>query len=116
MIELFEAVERCELGSVNIAVTALEPEYLGEKALISNGQIVWKSSAKSFFDGREEAVSQLQESGIETVDGCKVFCDTLGQEKASGSLRRRTCVDTCDQDRDHDGNESNCVGRPTEIR
>ena len=81
MIELFEAVERCELGSVNIAVTALEPEYLGEKALISNGQIVWKSSAKSFFDGREEAVSQLQESGIETVDGCKVFCDTLGQEK-----------------------------------
>lgn len=49
MIELFEAVERCELGSVNIAVTALEPEYLGEKALISNGQIVWKSSAKSFL-------------------------------------------------------------------
>ncbi|MEI3221040.1 MAG: XdhC family protein [Dorea sp.] len=78
MIELFEAVERCELGSVNIAVTALEPEYLGEKALISNGQIVWKSSAK-VFDG--QAVSQLQESGIETVDGCKVFCDTLGQEK-----------------------------------
>ena len=49
MIELFEAVERCELGSVNIAVTALEPEISGEKALISNGQIVWKSSAKSFL-------------------------------------------------------------------
>lgn len=81
MRELFEAVERCEAGSVNIAVTALGADYLGEKALVSNGQVVWKSCDGGFFDGREEAVSRLTESGIETVDGCQVFCDTLGQEK-----------------------------------
>ncbi len=81
MRELFEAVDACKAGSVNIAVTVLDEEYLGEKALVSDGKLVWKSCEDGFFRGREELLGKLKSGGIEILDGCRVFCDTLGQEK-----------------------------------
>ena len=37
MRELFEAIDNCEAGSVNMVLTVLDGEYLGEKALVSDG-------------------------------------------------------------------------------
>ena len=42
MRELFEAIDNCEAGCVNMVLTELDGEYLGEKALVSDGKLVWK--------------------------------------------------------------------------
>ena len=81
MRELFEAIDNCESGSANMVMTALDGEYLGEKALVSDGKMVWKNCENGFFAGHEEAVCQMQDSGVVTVGDSRVFCDTLGQEK-----------------------------------
>ena len=38
MRELFEAIDNCEAGSGNMVLTVLDREYLGEKALVSDGK------------------------------------------------------------------------------
>ena len=80
MQELFRAIDNCEPGSTNVVVTVLEGKWTGEKALISNGIIIWKSSKDGFFSSHEE-VCQIRESGVQTISGCRVFFDTLGHEK-----------------------------------
>ena len=56
MRELFEAIDNCEAGSVNMVLTALDGEYLGEKALVSDGKLIWESNEEGFFSKYEEAV------------------------------------------------------------
>lgn len=81
MRELFAAIENCEEGSVNIVLTALDGANLGEKALVTNGKLAWMSNVDGFFVRHEDAVCRVQDSGIVMVDGCRIFFDTLGQEK-----------------------------------
>ena len=81
MRELFEAIDNCEAGSVNMVLTVLDGEYLGEKALVSDGKLIWESNEEGFFSKYEEAVCQMQDSGVVTMGDSRVFCDTLGQEK-----------------------------------
>ena len=81
MRELFEAIDNCEAGSVNMVLTVLDGEYLGEKALVSDGKLIWESNEEGFFSKYEEAVCQMQDSGVVTIGDSRVFCDTLGQEK-----------------------------------
>lgn len=81
MRELFEAIDNCEAGSVNMVLTVLDGEYLGEKALVSDGKLIWESNEEGFFSKYEEAVCHMQNSGVVTIGDSRVFCDTLGQEK-----------------------------------
>ena len=81
MRELFEAIDNCEAGSVNMVLTVLDGECLGEKALVSDGKLIWKSNEEGFFSKYEEAVCQMQDSSVVTIGDSRVFCDTLGQEK-----------------------------------
>ena len=81
MRELFEAIDNCEAGSVNMVLTVLDGEYLGEKALVSDGKLIWESNEEGFFSKYEEAVCQMQDSGVVTIGDSRVFGDTLGQEK-----------------------------------
>ena len=81
MRELFEAIDNCEAGCVNMVLTELDGEYLGEKALVSDGKLIWESNEEGFFSKYEEAVCQMQDSGVVTIGDSRVFCDTLGQEK-----------------------------------
>ena len=64
MRELFEAIDNCEAGSVNMVLTVLDGEYLGEKALVSDGKLIWESNEEGFFSKYEEAVCQMQDSGV----------------------------------------------------
>ena len=81
MRSLFQAIETCEPGSVNIVFSALDKEHIGEKALISDGRLVWESKAQGFFSENRDAVVPITESGVSEIAGEKVFCDTLGNEK-----------------------------------
>ncbi len=82
MRELFEAIGQCEAGSVNLVLTALDGAWLGEKALVSDGKLVWKSTETGFFAGHAHEDCQLNGSGVTTIGDCRVFCDILGNEKS----------------------------------
>ena len=80
MKELFKAIESCE-GMKNVrALTVLEGEYLGEKALVSDGKLIWKSEEEGFFSHLQAEISGIENSGVCEIKGCRVFCDTLGGE------------------------------------
>lgn len=81
MKRLFEEIETCEPGSVSLVLTALDKEHLGEKALISDGTLVWESRERGFFFQNREAAASITDSGVTEIAGNRVFCDTLGGEK-----------------------------------
>ena len=81
MNQLFEEIETCEPGSISLVLTALDEEHLGEKALFSNGRLVWESNAQGFFSENRTAAASITESGVTEIAGNRVFCDTLGREK-----------------------------------
>ena len=68
MRALFDAIDNCEAGNANVVLTALDGAYLGEKALVSDGKMIWKSCEDGFFAQHEAAVCLLQESGVVSVE------------------------------------------------
>ncbi|MBO5153481.1 MAG: XdhC family protein [Eubacterium sp.] len=81
MNRLFEEIEKCEPGSVSLVLTALDEEHLGEKALFSDGTLVWESKEQGFFSENRTVAASITESGVTEIAGNRVFCDTLGREK-----------------------------------
>lgn len=81
MLDLYKNIENCDPDSRNMVLTVLEGEAFGEKALISDGRIVWESKKRGFFSQHNEEL-KADFKGITTVIGKKkIFCDSLGQEK-----------------------------------
>lgn len=81
MRSLFQAIETCEPGSVNIVFSALDQEHIGEKALFSDGRLIWESKEQGFFTAHRDALISMTESGVSELAGGRIFCDTLGNEK-----------------------------------
>ena len=81
MYQLFQAIENCDPNAVRLVLSALDEPYLGEKALISDGQLVWESNVQGFFSANRTAAVSITESGMAEIAGTRVFCDTLGKEK-----------------------------------
>lgn len=84
MYRLFEAIEKieaCEPGAINRVLTVLDEVHMGEKALVSDGKLVWESEAQGFFSANRDAAVSITESGVTEIAGNRVFCDTLGKEK-----------------------------------
>lgn len=81
MLELYKRIDECSLDADNIVMTVLEGEGFGEKALISDGELVWESNSQGFFHGyRKELANPLQKRVL-MLGSSKVFCDNLVQEK-----------------------------------
>lgn len=49
MRQLFEAIDNCKDGSLNVVLTALDGEYLGEKALVSDESLFGRAVMKASF-------------------------------------------------------------------
>lgn len=81
MKEMFQVLDNCAPCSLKIVLTALDGEWLGEKALLCDGQLIWKSCADGFFASHEAEVGKIEESGLVTIDQCRVFCDVMGHTK-----------------------------------
>ena len=47
MLEFWQRVAECNPNHQNKVLTALDPELSGEKALFSNGRLIWESRVKS---------------------------------------------------------------------
>lgn len=81
MLDLYKNIENCDPSSQNMVLTVLEGEAFGEKALISDGQIVWESREAGFFTQYKEELKTDFKGNTTVIGEQKVFCDSLGQEK-----------------------------------
>ncbi len=81
MLELYKRIEHCDWNVKNIVLTVLEGSDLGQKALVSDGRLVWESTKSHFFEKHKEALSDLPQKNKIEIDKVSVYCDNLGQEK-----------------------------------
>lgn len=87
-MEFYEVLEQMNPNQCNMAMTVLEGEYLGEKALFTDRKQVWVSEKSGFFQLHKQGIRELEDEetwrnlqGIVLIDGTKVFCELLGSEK-----------------------------------
>lgn len=81
MLEFWQRVAECNPNHQNKVLTALDPELSGEKALFSNGRLIWESHKDGFFSVHQREITALTGCGLRLVDGKQVFCDFLSGEK-----------------------------------
>ena len=87
-MEFYEVLEQINPNQYNMAMTVLEGEYLGEKALFADHKQVWTSERNGFFQLHKQDIREWEDEeswrnlqGIVLIDGTKVFCELLGSEK-----------------------------------
>ena len=81
MWELLQKLKELHPESKNSVLTGLTGEALGEKALVSNGKLVWSSVAGGFLEQHDQQIEQLEVNGIALVDGEKIFGEVVGGQK-----------------------------------
>lgn len=81
MLDFFKTVNEMEAKNRNLAVTILEGRFLGEKALISNGTVIWQSQENLPWSDDLYKLGEVQGSGICSIDGIKCYCESLGRDK-----------------------------------
>lgn len=81
MQELFEKIANLEQREKTVVLTVIEGENFGEKALMEQGKLLWKSCSNGFFSEQEGRIIQRGSTGKMVAAGQTVFCDCLGQEK-----------------------------------
>lgn len=80
-IKFYEVINDINPNRHNLVMTVVDEEYLGEKALISDHKLVWKSEGNGFFAKHVQEAEAVDESGIATIGDKPVFCEVLGREK-----------------------------------
>lgn len=81
MWEFLQKLKQLQPESKNIVLTGLTGEVLGEKALVSNGKLVWASVAGGFLEQHDQQIEQVEVNGIALVDGEKIFGEVVGGQK-----------------------------------
>ncbi len=81
MKELYRLLADAEPSTQNVIVTLLEEGDAYEKALISNGKMIWKSREEGFLAQKEAALIENTSTGIIEMDGKKIYCEAIGQEE-----------------------------------
>lgn len=80
MKNLYEKIAACNPNQENVVLTGADSEIFGEKALLTQGQIVWEQGEKHFFHLHEQEAAAC-EFGLVEIDGKKVFCEGVGTQK-----------------------------------
>lgn len=81
MRDFYNVIEEVNPGKKNLVATVLEGEAIGQKALLSDGYLMWESEKEGFFSRHREETEKLIEGNISVIDGTRVFCEILGREK-----------------------------------
>ena len=86
MLEFYQKVFECSPDAQNMAAVVLNGPFFGQRALFSEGKLVWESQPGSFFTEHGPALWTAALLGgdgpkkVAEVSGAPVFCDWLGQE------------------------------------
>lgn len=81
MLGFYNAVQMINPNHRNIAMTVLSENAFGEKALLSDHNIVWASKENGYFAAYKDEIEKIEDSGRYEIGGQEVFCELLGQEK-----------------------------------
>lgn len=81
MLEFYKAVQTLDMSFSNIAVTVFDGEFSGEKLLLSNQKVIWKSAQSGLAFSHQEELEKITDSGIYTIGRSTVFCELLSGEK-----------------------------------
>ena len=84
-LSFYEAICEAGINAENWLLTVVDGDHAGEKALISSGEIVWRSDDDGFVTEHEESLKQQVLSGegrglIENGD-IRVYAELLGNRK-----------------------------------
>ena len=60
MWEFLQKLKQLQPESKNIVLTGLTGEAFGEKALVSNGKLVWASVAGGFLEQHDQQIEQVE--------------------------------------------------------
>lgn len=80
MTELLEIIENSGEAALSI-LTVLEGPHIGEKAVLSDGRMIWRRPEDGFFSNCQEEAEKITEGGEHSLAETLVFSDTLGREK-----------------------------------
>ncbi len=81
MNEFYEQVSQLGGGNRDLALTVLEGESCGQKALVKDDVLVWTSMPDGFFQNYTAEIKDLTPNRINLLGGIRVFADRLGREK-----------------------------------
>lgn len=81
MTELLKVIEAYSEAAAVAVLTVLEGPHMGEKAILADGKMVWKSVEDGFFAVCQEEAEATAGCGSLILSGTWVFCDTMGREK-----------------------------------
>ncbi len=81
MLDFYNRIEKTDPNHQNLTLTVVEGQSVGEKALVTDHRLVWSSSGIGYFKEHREEIERIQDYGLLSIDGQKVFCELLGGEK-----------------------------------
>ncbi len=81
MLDFFKTIQEMEAKNRNLAVTFLEGRFFGEKALISNGTVIWQSQKYIPWFDYLYKLEEVRGSGVCAVNETKLYCEVLGKDK-----------------------------------
>lgn len=63
------------------AVTVTEGPHIGERAIVSGKNCIWRSADGGFFTGHEKELVEIDKNGQTQIDGTKIFCEGISYDK-----------------------------------
>ena len=81
MRRLLEAIAKTDPNRNNRVVTMLDGASAGDRALFSDGRLVWENRPGGWFAAHTEVGGRDAACGVFQENGQRIFCDVLGQER-----------------------------------
>lgn len=81
MSMIYQVIDELDLNIPCTMVTVLDGPFQGEKAVFANGKLHWCSDENGFVSGHCDFFTDRYVTGLETLDGTRVFCEILNNDK-----------------------------------
>lgn len=79
-MSFYDVFETMNPNCRNVAITVIEGSRLGEKALLSDGKLLWESEENGFFSQKWDFIKAI-DSGVRELDGQKLYFELIGSQK-----------------------------------
>lgn len=81
MNEFYNLIGNIALYNDNIAVKVIDGPYAGEKAIFSEGKMIYSSLNNNFFHNMNYELIHTSSCQLHHMDGQRIFCEVLSNEK-----------------------------------
>ena len=79
-MSFYDVFETMNPNCRNVAITVIEGSHVGEKALLSDGKLLWESEENGFFSQKWDFIKAI-DSGVRELDGQKLYFELIGSQK-----------------------------------